>query len=80
MEEKITPETSQPQQDPNRLLHVMLVVLIICGGNGLGIVAAALIWKFTGALAAAILTAVGITAIAFFGAILLIVSHNKKRK
>ena len=80
MEEKFTPETPQPQQAPNRLLYVMLVVLIICGGNGLGILAAALIWKFAGALAAAILTAVGITVLAFLGAMLLIVSHNKNHK
>lgn len=80
MEEKNTPETSQPRQDPNRLLYVMLVVLIICGGNGLGILTAALIWKFTGALTAAILTAVGITVLAFLGAMLLIVSHNRTHK
>lgn len=80
MEEKITPETPRPQQDPNRLRYVMLVVLIICGGNGLGIVSAALIWKLSGALAASILTAVGITILALIGAMLLIISHNKKQK
>lgn len=67
-------------QDPQRLKYVLLVVLIICGGNGVGIVTGALLWKCTGAVVGAILTAVAITAAALIGALALIVSHNKKRK
>lgn len=67
-------------QDPQRLKFVLLVVLILCGGNGAGIIAAALVWKSTGLLWGAILTLVGITLLAFLGAIALILSHTRKRK
>ncbi|MBR1781226.1 MAG: hypothetical protein IJ751_07495 [Oscillospiraceae bacterium] len=69
-----------PAQDPNKLLFVMLVVLIICGGNGLGILTAALIWRLTGLRAAAILAVVGITVVAFVCGMALIVFRNRKRK
>ncbi len=69
-----------PKRDPQRLTYVMLVVLILCGGNGASIIAAALLWKRTGQTAAAILTVVGVTAVAFLAAMVLIRSHNKKLK
>lgn len=67
-------------RDAQRLKYVLLVVLILCGGNGAGIIAAALVWKFTGLLLGAILTLVGITLLAFAGAMVLILTHNKKQK
>lgn len=63
-----------------KLTFVMLVVLILCGGNAIGIITAALIWKFTGAVAGAILTAVVITLVALLCAIALILHHNRRAK
>ena len=57
---------------------MLLVVLIICGGNGLGILAAGLIWKFTQSIAGAIVAVVTITVIAFVIAMVLVVRHNKR--
>lgn len=81
MDEKApdTPETSAPQGDSQRLTYVLLVVLIICGGNGLGILAAGLVWKFTQSIVGAILAVVVITIIAFVSAMVLVVRHNKKQ-
>lgn len=81
MDEKApdTPETPAPQGDSQRLTYVLLVVLIICGGNGLGILAAGLVWKFTQNIAGAIFAVVGITVIAFVFAMVLVVHHNKKQ-
>ena len=67
-------------RDAQRLKYVLLVVLILCGGNGAGIIAAALVWKFTGLLWGAVLTLVGITLLAFVGAMALILTRNKKQK
>lgn len=67
-------------QDSQRMKFVLLVVLILCGGNGIGIITGALVWKFTGSIAGAILTAVVITVVALICALALVLSHNKKRK
>lgn len=75
-----SPDARENQSDASKLIYVMLVVLIICGGNGAGILAAALVWKFTHLLSAAILSVVGITALAFLGGMLVILSHNKRQK
>lgn len=74
-----TPETPAPQGDSQRLTYVLLVVLIICGGNGLGILAAGLVWKFTQNIAGAIIAVVAITIVAFISAMALVVHHNKKQ-
>ena len=81
MEEKApdVPEASAPQGDPKRLTYVLLVVAIICGGNGIGILAAGLIWKFTGNIPGAIAAVVAITVVAFVCALALIVHHNRKQ-
>ena len=63
---------------PSQLKFVLLVVLLICGGNGVGIIAAALIWKFTGSVAGAVLTAVAITVVALIGALALVLLRSKK--
>ena len=57
----------------------LLVVAIICGGNGIGILAAGLIWKFTGNIPGAIAAVVAITVVAFVCAMALIVHHNRKQ-
>lgn len=72
------PETPAPQGDSQRLIYVLLVVLIICGGNGLGILAAGLVWKFTQNIVGAIIAVVAITVIAFVIAMVLVVRHNKR--
>ena len=56
-----------------------VVVAIICGGNGIGILAAGLIWKFTGNIPGAIAAVVAITVVAFVCAMALIVHHNRKQ-
>jgi Na+/citrate or Na+/malate symporter len=79
------PRTTQnpqqnPPQDPQRLLFVMLVVLIVCGGNGVGIITAALIWKYTGRVVAAIVAVTIITLLALAGALALILCHSRTLK
>ena len=70
--------SSDQQNDPQKLIYVLLVVLIICGGNGVGILTAGLIWKLTGAIGIAVLAAVIITIAAFTAAMLLMIYHGKK--
>lgn len=69
----------EKDQYSKQLKFVLLVVLILCGGNGAGIIAAALVWKFTGSLTGTILTVVLVTVIALIVALTLILSHNKKK-
>lgn len=71
---------NENEQYPKQLKFVLLVVLILCGGNGVGIIAAALVWKFTASLTGTILTVVAITAVAFLCAMVMILRHNKKHK
>lgn len=59
----------------NRLIFVLVLVLIFCGGNGAGMLAGALIWKMTGQLKPAILAVVGITVLAFVIAMLAAVGY-----
>ena len=47
------------------LVFVLLIVLLICGGNGLGILAAGLLWKAAGRLALSITVLVLITLTGF---------------
>ena len=62
-----TADAQQPQvQTPvviprARIIFVMIIVAVICGGNGMGIVAAGIYWKLTGNLSAAIAIVVGVT-------------------
>lgn len=73
-----TPERQTPDQGSGQLLFVLLIVLIICGGNGVGILVAGVIWKLTHMLAAAIMAAVAITLAAFIAAMIVLVQHNKR--
>ena len=47
-----------------RIAYVMAIVAILCGGNGIGIVAAGLLWKKTQNLAGAVALVAGFTAAA----------------
>ena len=77
---KSDPECREGGQGSGQLLFVLLVVLIICGGNGVGILAAGVIWKLTQHMAAAIVAAVFITVLAFAVGMTLVVLHNKRRR
>ncbi len=59
------------------LVFVLLVVLIICGGNGMGILIGGLLWKATERLSLAILAVVGITVIAFALAMALVALNHR---
>mgnify|MGYP004658957625 FL=1 len=77
---KSDPECREGGQGSGQLLFVLLVVLIICGGNGVGILAAGGIWKLTQQMAAASVAAVIITVLAFAVGMTLVVLHNKRRR
>ena len=84
-EEKPTPAPDlspapAPDPAPDKLIFVMLVVLIICGGNALGILTAALIWKLSGSIPAAILALAGITLVAFVCGMALVVLRSRRKK
>lgn len=75
-----TPERPEGGQSGNQLLFVLLVVLIICGGNGVGILTAGVIWKLTHQLGIAIAAAVLITVLAFAAGMALVLIRNKRQK
>ena len=77
---KSDPECREGGQGSGQLLFVLLVVLIICGVNGVVILAAGVIWKLTQHMAAAIVAAVIITVLAFAVGMTLVVLHNKRRR
>lgn len=58
------PAQEQVQTPRGKLLFVLVIVFIICGGNALGIFTGFLIWRITGKTAAAILSLVGLTLLA----------------
>ncbi len=60
------------------LVFVLLTVLLICGGNGLSILLAALLWKRTGSMALAIVTVVGVTAICFALAMVFVALRHRE--
>ena len=65
-----------------RIAYVMAIVAVLCGGNGIGIVAAGLFWKKTANLTGAIGIAVCCTAAALVvvAAIVLIHKRHVKKK
>ena len=63
-----------------KLLLVAAVVLIFCGGNGLGILIAAFLWKKLGNMLLSVLILIGITAVAFILAMLVVVVFLKSAK
>lgn len=66
------------QKTTANLLFVLLAVLIICGGNGFGILLGGVFWKMTGRLALAIAVAVITTVVAFSLAMVLIWANNRR--
>ena len=71
---------SDPERREDGQGSGLLVVLIICGGNGVGILAAGVIWTLTQHMAAAIVAAVIITVLAFAVGMTLVILHNKRRR
>ena len=76
---KSDPEHREGGQGSGQLLFVLLVVLIICGGNGVGILAAGVIWKLTHRLAIAIAAAVIITVLAFAAGMALVLLRSRRK-
>ena len=64
----------------NRMLFVMAIVAVLCGGNGIGIVAAGIFWKQTQNLAGAIGILVAVTAGALVIVALIALLHHRKVK
>jgi predicted lipid-binding transport protein (Tim44 family) len=71
VEEKAPASTSSSK---TKLLFVLVVVFIICGGNGLGLLMGGLVWHATGQIGLAIAVMVGITLLALGIAICVIVA------
>lgn len=65
-----------------RIAYVMAIVAVLCGGNGIGIVAAGLYWKQTQNLPGAVGIVALATAIALAVVALIVLVHkrNVKRK
>ena len=62
--EAMEQEQAEVELPKARIAYVMAIVAILCGGNGIGIVAAGLLWKKTQNLPGAIALAVAFTAAA----------------
>ena len=58
----------------------MAIVAVLCGGNGIGILAAGLHWKANGNLPVAIGIAVGVTALALAAVAIIVLVHKKRTK
>ena len=76
---KNDPADREGGQGSGQLLFVLLVVLIICGGNGVGILAAGVIWKLMHRLAIAIAAAVIITVLAFAAGMALVLLRSRRK-
>lgn len=82
------PDTFIPEEEMEvtlptaRIAYVMAIVAVLCGGNGIGIVAAGLFWKKTANLTGAIGIVVCCTAAALLvvAAIVLIHKRHVKKK
>lgn len=68
------------QDERDKLRFVLKIVLIICGGNGIGVLAGAFFWKYTGRTPQAVTLMVLITAAAFLYAVLLIKKRAGKNR
>ncbi len=76
MEEQNT--TSTRQHTTGGLIFALLTVLLICGGNGMSILVAGLLWKSTGSMPLAIVTVVGLTAIFFALAMVMVALRHRE--
>lgn len=63
-----------------RIAYVMAIVAILCGGNGIGIVAAGLLWKKTQNLAGAVALVAGFTAAALLIVTVVVLVHKRHVK
>ena len=84
-EQSETTGTKKPEIDAatllkDRMLFVMLIVAVLCGGNGIGIVAAGLFWKRTQNLAGAVGIVVAVTAAALVLIGIITFVHQRKVK
>ena len=61
-----------------RIGYVMLIVAVLCGGNGLGIVAAGLFWKASHNLVGAIAIAAGATIIGLLLVLVIVLVHKRR--
>ena len=66
------------RRDRARLMFTLAIVLIICGGNGIGLLAGGLLWKYTGQVMPAVGMMIAITAAAFTAAMLMLILRAKK--
>lgn len=73
-------EEGEVQLPVHRILYVMAIVAVLCGGNGAGIVAAGLYWKAAHHVAGAIAIAAGATAAALLIVVLIVVLHKRNVK
>ena len=70
-EDKIPAELPRGLRPMDRVIFVLAMVGVLCGGNGLGIVAAGVYWKLTGNVGGAILIIVCVTTAAILAAVLI---------
>jgi predicted lipid-binding transport protein (Tim44 family) len=73
VEEKTPASTNSSK---SKLLFVIVVVFIVCGGNGLGLLMGGLVWRSTQRIGLAIAVMVGITLLAFGIAICVILASR----
>lgn len=73
------PSAQQTEKKSGRhLLLTIVIVLLISGGNGLGLIAAILLWKYTGRAWLSIGLMLAIIAAAFTSSMLILAKCNKK--
>ena len=70
-EDKTPAELPRGLRPMDRVIFVLAMVGVLCGGNGLGIVAAGVYWKLTGNVGGAILIIVCVTTAAILAAVLI---------
>lgn len=74
-------EEAEVELPKARIAYVMAIVAVLCGGNGIGIVAAGLYWKQTQSLGGAIGIVALATAIALaVVAVIVLVNHRRVKK
>lgn len=80
--EAMEQEQAEVELPKARIAYVMAIVAILCGGNGIGIVAAGLLWKKAQNLPGAIALAVAFTAaaLAIVAVVVLVHKHQVKKK
>lgn len=75
--EEAPPEIELPTA---RIAYVMAIVAVLCGGNGIGIVAAGLFWKSSRSLPGAIGIVAAATAVALVLVAVIVLVHKRHVK